>query len=221
MSAQPGSGTESPAVVKPSWRGWLHATAFPFVVVAGIVLVATAPTTAGQVSSAIFSATAALLFGVSALLHRGTWAPSVEDLLRRFDHANIYLIIAGTYTPFAVLALPPSDGKLLLAIVWTGALAGAAFRIFWTGAPRWLSTTLYVVVGWIVIFFLPELINGAGVVAVVLIALGGVLYTAGAVVYAMKRPNPRPGTFGFHEVFHALTISAFVTHYIAVWIVVH
>jgi hemolysin III len=221
MSTQPGSGTESPAVIKPSWRGWLHATTFPVVVVAGIVLVATAPTTAGQVSSAIFSATAALLFGVSALLHRGTWAPSVEDLLRRFDHANIYLIIAGTYTPFAVLALPPSDGKLLLAIVWTGALAGAAFRIFWTGAPRWLSTTLYVVVGWIVIFFLPELINGAGVVAVVLIALGGVLYTAGAVVYAMKRPNPRPGTFGFHEVFHALTISAFVTHYIAVWIVVH
>ena len=221
MSTQPGSGTESPAVIKPSWRGWLHATVFPVVVVAGIVLVATAPTTAGRVSSAIFSATAALLFGVSALLHRGTWSPSVEDLLRRLDHANIYLIIAGTYTPFAVLALPPSDGRLLLAIVWTGALAGAAFRIFWTGEPRWLSTTLYVVVGWIVIFFLPELINGAGIGAVVLIALGGVLYTVGAVVYGMKRPNPWPGTFGFHEVFHALTIAAFVAHYIAVWIVVH
>jgi len=221
MSVQPSSGTESPAVVKPSWRGWLHAAAFPVVVLAGIVLVATAPTTAGQVSSAIFSATAALLFGVSALLHRGTWSPTIEDLLRRLDHANIYLIIAGTYTPFAVLALPPSDGKLLLAIVWTGALAGAALRIFWTGAPRWLSTTLYVVVGWIVIFFLPELINGVGIVAVFLIALGGVLYTVGAVVYGMKRPNPWPGTFGFHEVFHALTIAAFVTHYIAVWIVVH
>jgi len=221
MSVQPSSGTESPAVVKPAWRGWLHAAAFPVVVLAGIVLVATAPTTAGQVSSAIFSATAALLFGVSALLHRGTWSPTIEDLLRRLDHANIYLIIAGTYTPFAVLALPPSDGKLLLAIVWTGALAGAALRIFWTGAPRWLSTTLYVVVGWIVIFFLPELINGVGIVAVFLIALGGVLYTVGAVIYGVKRPNPWPGTFGFHEVFHALTIAAFVTHYIAVWIVVH
>jgi hemolysin III len=221
MPVQPSSGTESPAIAKPSWRGWLHAAAFPIVVVAGFVLVATATTTAGQVSSAIFSATAALLFGVSALLHRGTWSPTVEDLLRRIDHANIYLIIAGTYTPFAVVALPPSEGKLLLAIVWTGALAGAAFRIFWTGAPRWLSTTLYVVVGWIVIFFLPELINGAGSAAVILIALGGVLYTVGAVVYGMKRPNPWPGTFGFHEVFHALTVAAFATHYIAVWIVVH
>ncbi len=221
MPVQPSSGTESPAIAKPSWRGWLHAAAFPIVAVAGFVLVATATTTAGQVSSAIFSATAALLFGVSALLHRGTWSPTVEDLLRRIDHANIYLIIAGTYTPFAVVALPPSEGKLLLAIVWTGALAGAAFRIFWTGAPRWLSTTLYVVVGWIVIFFLPELINGAGSAAVILIALGGVLYTVGAVVYGMKRPNPWPGTFGFHEVFHALTVAAFATHYIAVWIVVH
>jgi hemolysin III len=221
MPVQPSSGTESPAIAKPSWRGWLHAAAFPIVAVAGFVLVATATTTAGQVSSAIFSATAALLFGVSALLHRGTWSPTVEDLLRRIDHANIYLIIAGTYTPFAVVALPPSEGKLLLSIVWTGALAGAAFRIFWTGAPRWLSTTLYVVVGWIVIFFLPELINGAGSAAVILIALGGVLYTVGAVVYGMKRPNPWPGTFGFHEVFHALTVAAFVTHYIAVWIVVH
>jgi hemolysin III len=221
MPVQPSSGTESPAIAKPSWRGWLHAAAFPIVAVAGFVLVATATTTAGQVSSAIFSATAALLFGVSALLHRGTWSPTVEDLLRRIDHANIYLIIAGTYTPFAVVALPPSEGKLLLSIVWTGALAGAAFRIFWTGAPRWLSTTLYVVVGWIVIFFLPELINGAGTAAVILIALGGVLYTVGAVVYGMKRPNPWPGTFGFHEVFHALTVAAFVTHYIAVWIVVH
>jgi hemolysin III len=207
--------------MKPSWRGWQHAAMFPVALITGLALVATAPTSAGRVSSAIFATTALLLFGVSALLHRGSWSTRFEATLRRLDHANIYLIIAGTYTPFAVLALPPSDGRLLLTIVWTGALAGAAFRIFWTGAPRWLSTTLYVVVGWIVIFFLPELINGAGVVAVVLIALGGVLYTAGAVVYGMKRPNPRPGTFGFHEVFHALTIAAFVTHYIAVWIVVH
>jgi hemolysin III len=209
------------AEIKPSWRGWLHAAMFPVVVVAGFILVVTASTLPGRISTAVFSVTAALLFGVSALLHRGTWTPAVEDLLRRLDHANIYLIIAGTYTPFAVLVLPPSDGQLLLAIVWTGALAGAAFRVFWKGAPRWLSTTLYVVVGWIVIFFLPELMDGAGAVVVVLIALGGVLYTVGAIVYGMKRPDPWPGTFGFHEVFHVLTVAAFVTHYVAVWIVAH
>ena len=112
MSVQSGSGTEPTAVVKPSWRGWLHAVAFPVVTVAGIVLVATATTTAGQVSSAIFSTTAALLFGVSALLHRGAWSSTVEDLLRRIDHANIYLIIAGTYTPFAVVAPESLSGHL-------------------------------------------------------------------------------------------------------------
>ncbi len=207
--------------VKPLWRGWQHAIMFPIAVAAGIVLVVTAPTTAGRVSSAIFMLTAVLLFGVSALLHRGTWSPSGEDLLRRLDHANIYLIIAGTYTPFAVLALPPNQGKILLTIVWSGALAGVAFRVFWTGAPRWLSTTLYVVVGWIVIFFLPGLVAGAGAFVVVLLAIGGILYTVGAVVYAAKRPNPSNTTFGFHEVFHSLTVAAFAVHYVAVWIVVH
>lgn len=110
---------------------------------------------------------------------------------------------------------------MLLVIVWTGALAGAAFRLLWTGAPRWLTTVLYVVVGWVAVFFLPGLIDGAGVAVVVLIAIGGVLYTLGAVVYATKRPDPSPATFGFHEVFHLLTIAAFTTHYVAVWLVVH
>ena len=194
---------------------------FPIAVVAGAVLVATAPTTASRISSAVFAATAVLLFGVSALLHRGTWSPGVESLLRRFDHANIYLIIAGTYTPFAVLALPEDEGKVLLAIVWTGALIGVALRVFWVGTPRWLSTTLYVVVGWVVIFFIPDLIEGAGVGVVVLVAVGGILYTLGAIVYATKWPNPSLRRYGFHEVFHSLTIAAFTAHYIAVWIVVH
>ena len=206
---------------KPQLRGWQHAVMFPIALLAGLALVATAPSAAGRVSSAIFAATAALLFGVSALLHRGTWSVGTEARLRRLDHANIYLIIAGTYTPFAVLALPEDDGKLLLAIVWTGALIGVAFRVFWIGAPRWLSTTLYVVVGWVVIFFLPELADGAGVGVVVLIAVGGTLYTLGAVVYATKWPNPSQHVYGFHEVFHTLTIAAFSVHYVAVWIVVH
>ena len=194
---------------------------FPVSVVAGIVLVATAPSQEGRVSSAIFAATASILFGVSALLHRGSWSPAVEGLLRRLDHANIYLIIAGTYTPFAVLALPDDEGRVLLSIVWAGALAGVVFRVFWVGAPRWLSTALYVVVGWVAIFFIPELVDGAGIVAVVLIVIGGILYSLGAVVYAVKRPNPSPEHFGFHEVFHALTIAAYTVHYVAVWIVVH
>jgi hemolysin III len=207
--------------VKPSWRGWQHAAMFPVVLIAGLVLVATAPTSAGRVSSAIFASTALLLFGVSALLHRGSWSTNVEAILRRLDHANIYLIIAGTYTPFAVLTLPQNSGKLLLSIVWAGALVGVVLTVFWIGVPRWLSTSLYVVVGWIVVFFLPELVDEAGLGVVVLIAIGGVLYTLGAVVYATKWPNPSEHTFGFHEVFHLLTIAAFTAHYIAVWIVVH
>ena len=211
----------APGTVKPTLRGWQHAAVFPIAVVAGAVLVATAPTTASRISSAIFATTAVLLFGVSALLHRGTWTPKAEALLRRLDHANIYLIIAGTYTPFAVLALPQDEGRLLLAIVWTGALIGVALRVFWIGAPRWLSTTLYVVVGWIVVFFIPDLIEEAGAGVVVLVALGGILYTIGAIVYATKWPNPSQRRYGFHEVFHSLTIAAFAAHYIAVWVVVH
>ena len=215
---------KSPAVVgdaKPRLRGWLHAVTFPIALVAGAILVATAPTQASRLSSAVFAATAVLLFGTSALLHRGSWSPRVEDLIRRIDHSNIYLIIAGTYTPFAVLALPPDQGRMLLWIVWTGAIAGVILRVFWTAAPRWLTTALYVLVGWVAVFFLPELIEGAGVVAVTLIIVGGVLYTLGALVYALKRPNPSPEWFGFHEVFHAFTVAAFATHYVAVWLVVH
>jgi hemolysin III len=213
--------SDSSRAVKPNLRGWLHAVMFPISVVAGVVLVASAPSQEGRISSAIFAITASTLFGVSALLHRGSWSPPVEGLLRRLDHANIYLIIAGTYTPFAVIALPDAEGRILLSIVWAGALAGVIFRVFWVGAPRWLSTTLYVVVGWVAIFFIPELVDGAGVTAVVLIVIGGVLYSLGAVVYAVKRPNPSPDYFGFHEVFHALTVAAYTAHYAAVWIVVH
>ncbi len=194
---------------------------FPLAVVAGIVLVARAETRDARIAAAIFATAAALLFGSSALLHRGSWTPRVEGLLRRMDHSNIYLIIAGTYTPFAVLSLPPSGGRSLLLIVWIGALAGVIFRVFWIGAPRWLYTSVYVVIGWVAIFFLPDLIAGAGLTVVVLIAVGVVLYSAGAVIYGLKRPNPSPRWFGFHEVFHSLTIAAFTVHYVAVSIVIY
>ncbi|MEA1902733.1 MAG: hemolysin III family protein [Actinomycetota bacterium] len=214
---QPGSSSGT----KPKLRGWLHAVMFPVAVVAGIVLIATAPTQEARFAAAVFVLTAAILFGTSALFHRGSWSPRVHGLLRRMDHANIFLIIAGSYTPFAVLALPPDEGRMLLVIVWAGALLGVVFRVFWVGAPRWLYTSLYVIVGWVAIFFLPELIDGAGVVPVVLIVLGGVLYSLGAIVYGLKRPDPSPTWFGFHEVFHALTVAAFAAHYAAVWLVVH
>lgn len=207
--------------IKPKLRGWLHAGAFPVVVVAGIVLIALAGTPRARIAAAVFGLTAALLFGTSALFHRGKWSPRVFGILRRLDHANIFLIIAGSYTPFAVLVLPEGRGRTLLWIVWIGALAGIAFRVFWIGAPRWLYTPVYVALGWVAVFYLPEFFRGGGVAVAVLILVGGVLYSIGALIYGLKRPNPSPRWFGFHEVFHALTVAAFVVHYVAVSIAVY
>jgi hemolysin III len=137
------------------------------------------------------------------------------------DHANIYLIIAGSYTPFAMLAMPPQQGSTLLWIVWVGAAVGVFFRVFWLAAPGWLYTALYVVVGWVAVFFVPELIEGAGPLVVALVFAGGLLYTMGAVVYALKRPNPSPDWFGFHELFHSFTMAGYLSHFVAIWIVVH
>mgnify|MGYP001815203890 CR=1 FL=1 len=215
------SHAEAHGIQKPKLRGWLHAAMFPVAVVAGITLVALAGSSRARMAAAVFAVTAALLFGTSALFHRGRWSPRVHGILRRLDHANIWLIIAGTYTPFAVLALPPGQGRTLLLIVWIGALAGVVFRVGWVGAPRWLYTPLFVVIGWVAVFFIPGLLRGAGVAVVVLIIVGGVLYSAGAVVYGLRRPNPSPRWFGFHEVFHAFTVAAFIVHYVAVSLTVY
>ena len=210
-----------PQLAKPKLRGWIHAGMFPVAVAAGIVLVALAGTGEARTAAAIFASTGALLFGTSALFHRGSWSPRVHRLLRRLDHSNIFLIIAGTCTPFAVLALPPSEGRVLLWVVWLGALAGVAFRVLWVGAPRWLYTPVYVALGWVVVFFLPGFLAGAGVAVLVLIVVGGALYSVGALIYGLKRPNPSPRWFGFHEVFHTLTVAAFIVHYIAVSLTVY
>ena len=202
--------------VKPRLRGWLHAGTFPLSVVAGLVLVVLAEGTRDTVATGVYAASAALLFGVSALYHRGTWSPATEKRLKRLDHSNIFLIIAGTYTPFSVILLDRHGGTLLLWIVWTTALAGIAFRVVWVGAPRWLYTPVYLGLGWVAVFYLGDILETGGVAVVTLLAIGGVLYSLGGVVYAIKRPNPSPQWFGFHEVFHALTLGAYAVHYVAV-----
>ncbi|GAA1958382.1 hemolysin III family protein [Microbacterium deminutum] len=204
--------------LKPTWRGWIHAATFPIAIAAGIVLILLAQGPAAKWSSAVFMATSLLLFGNSALYHRFNWAPKTKATLKRIDHANIVLLIAGTYTPIAVLALPTDQSVLLLSLVWGGAILGILFRVFWIHAPRWLYVALYLVLGWAAIMYLPQL-WAANHVMVILVAIGGLLYTGGAIVYAMKRPNPWPGHFGFHEIFHVCTVLAFLCHWTACLII--
>lgn len=200
---------------KPKLRGWLHTATSPLAIAAGIVLICLSPTTATRVSSALFAGTAILLFTVSAVYHRGNWSPRVWYVLKTFDHANIFLLIAGSYTPFVVVLLDGSARVAMLVIVWTGALAGVAFKLFWAGAPRWLSAPIYIALGWAAIFYADDFASGGGPEVITLIVVGGALYTLGGLVYGFKKPDPFPKWFGFHEIFHLFTIAAFVCHYIA------
>lgn len=204
--------------VKPTWRGWIHAGTFPVTIVAGVVLIVLADGAAAKWASAVFTLTSMLLFGNSALYHRFDWNPRTKVLLKRIDHANIFLLIAGTYTPLAILALPPDKGWLLLGIVWGGALLGIGFRMFWIHAPRWLYVPLYLLLGWAAVMYLGDLL-AASVAMMVLVIVGGLLYTIGAIVYALKKPNPWPGRFGFHEIFHTCTVLAFMCHWTATLII--
>ena len=202
--------------VKPKLRGWMHAASAPLTLAAGIVLVVLSPTASTRIGSAVFATSALVLFSVSGIYHRGTWSPKVWRFLRRFDHANIFLLIAGTYTPFTLLLLRGADRVVLLSVVWTGAVLGVLFRIFWNDAPRWLYTPIYIALGWAAVFYFGDFVDTASTAVLVLMAVGGGLYTLGALVYGFKRPDPFPRWFGFHEVFHTLTIAAFVTHYVGV-----
>jgi hemolysin III len=219
--AEAGPVEAAVAALKPRLRGWIHAGTFPLALAAGIVLVSLAPTGTARLGAAIFAATAALLFGTSAVYHRGTWSPRVQGVLKRLDHSNIFLIIAGTYTPFALLLLPPAQSRSLLLIVWLGAVGGVLFRVFWVSAPRWLYTPIYVALGWVAVFYFEPLLVRGGVAVMALIAAGGLLYTLGAVVYGTKRPDPSPRWFGFHEIFHVFTVAAFAVHYVAASMVVY
>ncbi|MQA05955.1 MAG: hemolysin III family protein [Streptosporangiales bacterium] len=188
----------------------------PLVLAAGIVLTALAPSPLARLAAVVYALTSLLLFSVSAIYHRGTWTARVHALLRRLDHSNIYLIIAGTYTPIALLAMSGGPRIAVLTVVWTGAILGVVFRLFWLNAPRWLYTPLYVGLGWVAVFVFPQLLTGGGIAAFVLVLAGGLAYTVGGLVYALKRPRLSPRWFGFHEVFHACTVVGYTAQYIAV-----
>jgi hemolysin III len=206
------------ATIQPKLRGWLHAAAFPIAVTSGAALITFVPTTQAKVTAGIFALTAALLFGISALYHRGHWSQRGHLVLKRLDHASIFLIIAGTYTPFTILLLDGQDARILLTLVWAGALLGAAFRVLWVGAPRWLYLPVYIALGWAAAFWLPEIAARGGAAVFALIVAGGLLYSAGAIVYGLKRPDPSPRWFGFHEIFHACTLAGFAAHHVGVWL---
>jgi len=215
--------SETIAEAKPKLRGWLHAASVPLIMAAGIVLIALAPSGRVRIGDIAFTLTALLLFGVSAVYHRGNWGPRAHAVLKRWDHANIFLLIAGSYTPFSLILLHGSARVWLLSVVWAGAVLGVVFRVFWNDAPRWLYVPIYLALGWAAIFFIPSFFTGAtalgvgiGIAVFTLICVGGALYTLGGVVYGFQRPDPWPRWFGFHEVFHSFTILAFVAHYTGV-----
>jgi len=199
----------------------MHAAMTPLSVSAGIVLIALAPTHTARVAAYGYAIPSWLLFAVSAVYHRGRWSPKASLLLKRLDHSNIYLLIAGTYTPFVLLGLRGALEISLVAGVWVGALLGVAFRVLRPDAPRWLYVSLYVLVPCAPAFALPSLLAHLGAAVVTLILTGAAVYVVGGVVYGLQRPNPSPAWFGFHEVFHACTVVAYVIHYIAVSLVVY
>ncbi|HEX2161150.1 MAG TPA: hemolysin III family protein [Thermoleophilaceae bacterium] len=206
---------------RPRWRGVTHQWAFFISLALGVALVVTAPPGRGTLAAAIYAACVTLLFGASALYHRVTWqTDSARRWMRRLDHSAIFLLIAGTYTPFALLVLHGSLADVVLAVMWSGAVGGILLKLLWIDAPKRLAAVIYVALGFVAVAVTPELISQVGVVASILVALGGVLYTLGAVTYALRRPDPVPAVFGYHEVFHALVIVAAALQYavIAFWV---
>jgi hemolysin III len=206
---------------RPRLRGWLHAGAFFVAVGLGIALVLTADGTSGISAATIYALAVCGLFGASALYHRGRWQPRVRALLQRIDHSMIFVLIAGTYTPVCVLVLPNTLGTVMLAVIWGGAAVGVFLQLLPRPTPRAVGVALYITLGWVAALATPTLLDRLGWTPTLLIGLGGVLYTGGAVIYALKRPDPVPTTFGYHEIFHACTIAAAAAHYavIAFWVI--
>lgn len=208
---------------RPTWRGWIHLVAFFTAIAQTAVLVPLAAVQSGRAALAvsIYCAAMLLLFGTSALYHRRRWTPRGWMVMKRLDHCMIFLFIAGTYAPFGLIALDGAARWWILGVVWGGALLGVILKTVRPQAPRWLGVPIYVAVGWPAVFVLGPILDNGGVAALVLLLVGGVCYTVGAVCYATKKPNPRPGHFGYHEVFHAFTVLAAISHFIAVFLVLY
>jgi hemolysin III len=202
--------------VRPRFRGVSHEYAFFASLITGAVLVLVAPTRKATTAAAIYAASVSALFGASALYHRVSWRPTARRWMRRLDHSMIFVLIAGTYTPFGLLVLHGELARVVLGIAWGGALAGVVLKLVWVDAPKWLMAGVYLALGWVGLVTVPQLLSSAGLGAVTLIAVGGVLYSVGAVVYALRRPDPRPAVFGYHEIFHLLVIVAAAVHYAAI-----
>ena len=210
----------APAAVKPLLRGVLHQVAFFASLVAAPLLILGAEGTRARVAAGVFAGSVAACFGASALYHRVTWTPPVRLWMRRIDHAGVYLLIAGTYTPVSLLVLRGAWRPAILATVWTGAAAAIVLKFVWVAAPKWLAAAIGIGLGWVAVVALPQLLTRLNAVEATLLIVGGLAYTAGALVYARQRPDPVPAVFGYHELFHALTIVAVVCQYVAIALVV-
>jgi hemolysin III len=201
---------------RPLLRGVIHQAGFVVSLVVGTLLIVGADGAREHVAAAVFAASVAICFGASALYHRVLWTPPVRLWMRRVDHAGIYVLIAGTYTPVCLLALSGAWRWTVLAIVWAGAGAAIIFKFAWVGAPKWLAAATGLALGWVGVVAFPKLATTLDPAAVVLLGVGGLIYTAGAVVYVRRKPNPAPAVFGYHEVFHAMTIVAVACQYVAI-----
>lgn len=201
---------------KPRWRGVSHQWGFFAAALAGLTLIVIAETPLARLAVSIYGASLCAMLGASALYHRVDWSPRGASIARRLDHSMIFVFVAGSYTPFALLVLDGTLATVLLTVVWAAALVGATITTTWTHAPTWVRASLYVALGWAAVFAAPQLASSAGLGAIVLLALGGLLYTIGAVIYVRQRPDPAPHTFGYHEVFHAFVIGAAVVHFAAI-----
>lgn len=207
-------------VAPPKLRGWFHLGATPAVIIASLVLFILSKNSF-KFAVALYSITAILLFSVSAIYHRVPWSPEKKKLWRRFDHANINLLIAGSYTPFAVTLLHGRDRTILLSVIWVGALIGVAVRVFWVGAPRWLYVANYLLLGWFAVAYLPQMYKEGGLWILLPIIFGGLLYSIGAIFYALKRPGRNAKYFGFHELFHIFVLAAWISQYVAISIAIY
>lgn len=217
---KPAPTPSATALPTPLMRGVIHLVMSPLALVAGLTLVTLAASLRGRIAGALYTLTAVLLFTCSALYHRGKWRPEVKAVWRRIDHANIPILIAGTYTPFALFLLSQTSSIVMLCVIWGGAIAAATFRVLWMNAPRWLYVPVYIALGWVAIIYMPTFWQRGGVLVCSLIILGGVFYSIGGIFYALKRPNISIKWFGFHELFHALTAAAFIAQFIAALLVI-